>query len=430
VIVGAGLAGAKAAETLRLDGFQGRIVLIGADSLRPYSRPPLSKGYLRGERERTSVFIHEASFYSEHDIELMVATRVTDLIPGTAVIRTDSDGPIKYDRLLLATGARPRTLDVPGSDLDGIHYLRTLGDADRLRYALKSTRRLAVIGGGWIGSEVAASARQMGVDVVLIDPKAYPLQTVLGPEVGKVFRDLHVEHGVELKLGTRIASFVGDGPVEGVRTTAGEIIEADLVLVGIGVKPRTELAAAADLTLDNGIAVDQHLETGLPGIFAAGDVASAWHPSLNRRLRVEHWGTARDQGIIAGKNMLGAVQVYDRIPNFFSDQYDFGIEYVGHADHWDRVVFRGDPTTRSFITFWLADGRVVAAMSANVSDVKDSFEALIRSKGVISVARLVDPDVPLDELLDDGSSQLLLENFMEQREVEGRRYDQAATAAR
>jgi 3-phenylpropionate/trans-cinnamate dioxygenase ferredoxin reductase subunit len=329
-----------------------------------------------------------------------------------AQVETDSGRRLDYDRLLLATGARPRIMNVGGSDLDGIHYLRTIGDSDRLRQELKVAMRLAVIGGGWIGSEVAASARQLGVDVVLIDPRANPLEKVLGPEVGAVFRQLHTDHGVEFRPNTLIDSFVGHGAVEGVRTTSGEIIAADHVLVGIGVLPRTELAVDAGLELDDGVATDHRLRTSAPKIFAAGDVASAWHPLFNRRLRVEHWANARDQGIVAARNMLGQSHSYDRIPHFLSSQYDFNIEYAGHARHWDRMVFRGDPASRSFIAFWLAGGRLVAGMNANIPGVHDDIEALIRSREQVSVERLTNPDVPLDEI------------------AEGGRHDQTAAALR
>jgi 3-phenylpropionate/trans-cinnamate dioxygenase ferredoxin reductase component len=398
VIVGAGLAGAKAAETLRGEGFDGRVVLVGAEASPPYNRPPLSKGYLRGERERSSIFVHSEGFYHDKEIELLRSTRVSRIHPGVAQVETDSGRRLDYDRLLLATGARPRIMNVGGSDLDCIHYLRTIGDSDRLRQDLKRTTRLAVIGGGWIGSEVAASARQLGVDVVLIDRRSNPLEKVVGPEVGAVFRQLHTDHGVEFRPNTRIESFIGHGTVEGVRTTSGEVIAADLVLVGIGVLPRTELAADAGLELDDGVVTDHRLRTSAPKIFAAGDIASAWHPLFNRRLRVEHWANARDQGIIAARNMLGQSHSYDRIPHFLSSQYDFSIEYAGHAWHWDQVVFRGDPASRSFIAFWLAGGRLVAGMNANIPGVHDDIEALIRSRTQISVEELLDPDLPLHEI--------------------------------
>lgn len=398
VIVGASLAGAKAAETLRGEGFDGRLVLIGEEAERPYERPPLSKDHLRGQDEPGSIFVHHEGFYAEHDIELRSSTRVTAVHPGEARIETDDCEVIGYDRLLLATGARPRRLKVPGSDLDGIHYLRTVQDCDRLGAALVSASRLAVVGAGWIGSEVAASARQLGVEVVLIDPLATPLERVLGPEVGAVYRDLHARHGVELRLNTSVDAFAGDHSVEGVRTAGGEVIPADVVVAGIGVEPRTDLAAAAGLDLDNGITVDEYLCTSAPGVYAAGDVAAAWHPDLRQRIRVEHWANALNQGAVAAKNMLGLPTVYDRVPYFFSDQYDLGMEYAGYTTSWDEVVFRGDPTSGEFLAFWIDDGLVVAGMNANTWDVNDAIQDLIRSRHPIPLDRLADPAVPLTEL--------------------------------
>lgn len=399
MIVGASLAGAKAAETLRGEGFGGRLVLIGDEVERPYERPPLSKGHLRGQDETGSIFVHRDGYYADQDIELLSSTRVTAVHVGDARVETDDGQMIDYDRLLLATGARPRHLDVPGGELAGIHYLRTVQDCDRLRAALTSADRLAVVGAGWIGSEVAASARQLGAEVVVIDPMATPLERVLGPEVGGVYRDLHARHGVELHLNTSVDALVGHGHVEGVRTTGGATLAADVVVVGIGVEPRTELAAEAGLDLDNGIAVDEQLQTSVPGVFAAGDVASAWHPHLGRRIRVEHWANALNQGIVAARNMLGSAAVYDRVPYFFSDQYELGMEYAGYAASWDEVVIRGDPATGEFVAFWLGDGRVLAGMNANTWDVNDAIQDLIRSEQPVPADRLADPAVPVGELV-------------------------------
>jgi 3-phenylpropionate/trans-cinnamate dioxygenase ferredoxin reductase subunit len=412
VVVGAGLAGAKAAEALRNEGFDGRIFLAGSEDASPYNRPPLSKGYLRGQRNRSSILVSEEGFYSDNDIDLMLSTRVTALSTSSAQLETDSGRNLNYDRLLLATGARPRTLKVAGAGLEGIHYLRTVADADRLRERMQSATRLAVVGAGWIGSEVAASARQMGVDVVLVHPRATPLEKVLGPQVGEVFRTLHAEHGVELRPHSRVESFAGRSAVEGVRTTTGEVIPADLVLVGAGIEPRTELAERAGLPVGDGIVVNERLQTGDPAVFAAGDVASAWHPIFNRRLRVEHWANAIYQGQTAARNMLGHHDVYDRIPNFFSDQYDLSIEYIGHSGRSDEPVFRGDPASRRFLAFWLQDGRVVAGMNCGFRRVHDSIEALIRSQRRVSAEELADAGIPLEQI------------------AEGRRHDQASTALR
>jgi 3-phenylpropionate/trans-cinnamate dioxygenase ferredoxin reductase subunit len=255
-----------------------------------------------------------------------------------------------------------------------------------------------VVGGGWIGSEVAASARQMGVDVALIDPQSVPLQRVVGPEVGAVFRDLHADHGVDLHLGVGVESIVGHGRAEAVRTTDGRTLDADLVVVGVGVTPRTELAEAGGLEVGDGIMVDAFLETSVAGIFAAGDVAAAWHPGLMTHIRVEHWANALNQGPAAARAMLGNGIPYDRVPYFFSDQYDLGLEYSGYARTWERVVFRGDPAGREFIAFWINDGRVVAGMNVNVWDVVQPIQALVRSGRPVDLDRLANPTVPLEEL--------------------------------
>ncbi len=399
VIVGASVAGAMAAETLRAEGFDGRVVLIGSEPHRPYERPPLSKQLLRGESDTADAFVHADSFYKDHDIELRVGARVHEILPPSQVVTVDHGESIHYDRLLLTTGARSRRLRVRGADLPGVHYLRDLDDNKTLRADLQSAARVAIVGAGWIGSEVAASVRQLGFDVALIDPGTVPLGAVLGPEVGAVYRDLHAAHGVELHLGMTVDRFLGTTSVAGVRTTDGNEIAADLVVVGIGAEPRIELARRAGLLIDGGIAVDEMLQTSVPGVFAAGDVAAAWHPTLGRRIRIEHWANAQNQGIVAAKNMLGAAIPYNRVPYFFSDQYDLGMEYSGYASSWDRVAFRGDPATREFIAFWIAGNQVVAAMNANVWDVTETLQALVRSQQPVDESRLVNPDVPLEALV-------------------------------
>ena len=398
VIVGAGFAGAKAAETLRDEGFDGRVVLIGAESERPYERPPLSKEYLRGEAERETTYVHEAGFYTGRDIELRVGASVVALEPGSQEVVLAGAERVAYDRLLLTTGAEPRRLTIPGSELDGILELRTLSDSDALRERLDAGGRLVVVGAGWIGSEVAASARVRGLDVTLIAPESVPLERVLGPEVGAVYRDIHLDHGVEMLLGTEIEALEGDGRVERVRTRDGRTIGCDAVVVGVGASPRTDLAAAAGLAVENGILVDGRLETSVAGIFAAGDVANHLHPALGR-LRVEHWDNALQQGPAAARSMLGAAEDYARAPYFFSDQYDVGMEYSGHATTWDRVVFRGDPATREFIAYWLAEGRVLAGMNVNVWDVAEPIQALIAEGRPVDERRLADPDVSPADLL-------------------------------
>ena len=399
VIVGASLAGAKAAETLREEGFDGRLVLIGNETERPYERPPLTKDYLRAESPREKVYVHAEAFYREHDIELMTGTAVTALDPGSSLITLDPGGELGYDRLLLTTGAEPRRLPTPGANLDGVYYLRTLEDCDALRERLGQGGRAAVIGSGWIGAEFAASARLRGADVTVIDPVSVPLERVLGPEVGAIYRDVHRDHGVQLRLGTGVEGFEGERSVRAVRTSDGGTIECDFAVVGIGVVPRAELAEGAGLNTDNGILVDHSLATSAPGVFAAGDVANAWHPFYDRYIRVEHWANALNQGPAAARAMLGQAVAYDRIPYFFSDQYDVGMEYSGFAAEWDEVVFRGDPASREFIAFWLSERRVVAGMNVNVWDVNEHVQALIRSCRVVDVAALADPGTPLDSLV-------------------------------
>ena len=399
VIVGAGLAGAKAAETLRAEGFDGRLLLLGEEAERPYERPPLSKGYLRGETDRDSLYVHPEGFYAAHGIELRPSSPVGAIDPGSRQVELVSGERISHERLLLATGAAPRRLPLPGADLAGIQYLRTRSDADALAAAAAHAEHVVVVGTGWIGSEAAASLRQLGREVTLVGPDTAPLVRVLGPEVGGVYRDLHADHGVRLALGTRVAAFRGHGRVEAVVTSDGRTIEGDLVLVGAGAVPRTELAEAAGLPVRNGILVNEQLEVvGAAGVYAAGDVAAAWHPRYQRYLHVEHWANARNQGPAAARNMLGRSLPYARLPYFYSDQYDLSMEYSGLATTWDRVVVRGDLAARTFIAFWLKDQRVIAGMNANVWDVTESIQTLIRSGRSVDPARLADPDIPLDQV--------------------------------
>jgi 3-phenylpropionate/trans-cinnamate dioxygenase ferredoxin reductase subunit len=397
-VIGASLAGAKAAEAARDAGYDGQIILIGDEPGAPYERPPLSKAVLRGEKDPGTARVHPADFYATHDIQLGTDHAVAlDL----AVRRVEVAGGagIDFDTAVIATGAAPRPLPLAGADLAGVHYLRTIDDAVRLRDAIRSSNRVAVIGAGWIGSEVAASARQMGADVVLIDPAPVPLQRVLGDEIGAVFRDLHADHGVDLRLGVGVARLQGDKTVEAIVLEDGRVEAADVVVVGVGVTPRAELADATSLRVDNGIVVDEHLETNAPGISAAGDVANAWHPYYDRHLRVEHWANALNQGITAGRNAAGNRETYTRLPYFFSDQYDLGMEYVGYSDPSDRVVVRGDLASREFIAFWHHDGILTAAMNVNTWDVVDDLKALIEARVAVDPARLSNPDVPIRDLV-------------------------------
>ncbi len=353
----------------------------------------------RGESEREKAFVHSEGFYEEQDIELVTGVQCTAIDLALNTITLDEGRALGYDKLLLTTGAEPRRLSVPGSDLDGIYYLRTLGDCEVLRQRLESGGRVAVVGAGWIGSEVAASARQKGLEVALIDPLSLPNERVFGREIGSFYRDVHARHGVDLRLGEGVAAVVGDGRVAAVRTNSGTTIECDFVVVGIGVTPRVQLAADAGLEVENGIVVDEKLQTSAPNVFAAGDVANAWHPSYQRRIRIEHWANALNQGPAAARAMLDEPVSYDRIPYFFSDQFEVGMEYSGFAADWDQVEFRGDRDGGEFVAFWLKDRCVVAGMNVNVWDVNRHVQALIRSSGPVDVAALRDPGTPLDALV-------------------------------
>jgi 3-phenylpropionate/trans-cinnamate dioxygenase ferredoxin reductase component len=397
-IVGASLAGAKAAEAARGAGYDDRIVLIGDEPDPPYERPPLSKAVLRGEADPDSARVHDPAFYTAHAVERIVDRAISLDVAARRVEL--ADGPsVAFSQAILTTGASPRRLAVAGSELAGVHHLRTVADATALRDAIRRAGRVAVIGAGWIGSEVTASARQVGAEVVLIDPAPTPLHHLLGDRLGGVFRDLHAEHGVSLRLGAGVAALRGRTAVEAVVLDDGTVEAADVVVVGIGVAPCTELAdRAAGIDVDDGIVVDQHLETTVAGIFAAGDVASAWHPHYRRRLRVEHWANALNQGVTAGRNAAGAGTAYTRLPYFFSDQYDLGLEYVGHHHPEDALVVRGDLGGRKFIALWHRDGVVSAGMSVNVWDVVDELKAIIETGTVHDPAGLGDVDVPLPQL--------------------------------
>jgi 3-phenylpropionate/trans-cinnamate dioxygenase ferredoxin reductase component len=401
-IVGASLAGAKAAETLREEGFDGRIVLLGAEPERPYERPPLSKDYLQGASDRDAVHVHPAEWYGEQDVALRTGALVTaiDRDAGEVVL---ADGEhVGYERLLLATGSSARHLSVPGAELDGVLHLRTLDDSDRLRTAILSASRVAVIGAGWIGLEVTAAARLAGAEVTVLEAAEQPLRAALGDRIGAVFAELHREHGVDLRLGVQVAEIVGDGGLaRGVRLADGGLVEADVVVVGIGAAPNIGLAEAAGLEIEDGVVVDEHLRTSDPNIHAAGDIAAIWYPALGRRLRVEHWATAQYTGPAAALGMLddpGAA--YDQLPYFFTDQYDLGMEYTGHAapGDADELVVRGDLGSREFVAFWLRAGRLLAGMNVNVWDVTEDIDRLIRAGRPLDTDRLADPAVPLANL--------------------------------
>jgi 3-phenylpropionate/trans-cinnamate dioxygenase ferredoxin reductase subunit len=382
-VVGAGLAGAKAVEALRAEGFDGRLVLFGAEPYRPYERPPLSKGYLQGTAERDAAFVHPEGWYAEHDVDLRLGTRVAGLDRHAHELIAGHGDPLHYDKALIATGASPRRLRVPGAELAGVHYLRELDDSDALRAAFTPGAQVVVIGAGWIGLETAAAARAAGAAVTVLESAALPLLRVLGPQMATVFADLHRDNGVDLRCGVTVAAVrpaQGEPAVVGsVELGDGTVLDADVVVVGVGVAPNVELARSAGLAVEDGILVDASLRTSDPDIVAAGDVANAEHPVLGRRIRVEHWANALNQPAVAAKTMLGIDAVYDRLPYFFSDQYDLGMEYLGHAGADDDVTVHGDLDARQFVALWTRDGRVIAGMNVNIWDVTDQIRELILS---------------------------------------------------
>jgi 3-phenylpropionate/trans-cinnamate dioxygenase ferredoxin reductase component len=401
VIAGASLAGAKAAETLRDEGFGGAVILLGDETERPYERPPLSKGYLLGKDEKSTIYVHDQGWYAEHGVDLRLGVTVTAIDPAGRTVSTSGGESVRYDRLLLATGASPRRLSAPGGDLDGVLYLRRVGDSERLAAAFSGGGRVVVVGAGWIGLEVTAAAREAGCEVTVVEPEPVALHRQLGPELGGMFTGLHREHGVTFRFGESVTELSGTGGrVSGVVTSAGVRLAADTVVVGIGAIPNTGLAEAAGLEVSNGVVVDEALRSSAEGIYACGDVARAYHPLYGRHVRVEHWANALNGGPAAARSMLGQAVSYDSVPYFYSDQYDLGMETAGLPEpgSYDQVVYRGDTGGREFVAFWLSGGAVVAGMNVNVWDVSDDIQALIKSRRQVDVARLSDTEVPVSEV--------------------------------
>jgi 3-phenylpropionate/trans-cinnamate dioxygenase ferredoxin reductase component len=397
VIVGGGMAGAIATQTLREEGFDGKITLLGQEPNAPYERPPLSKDYLQGKADRDSIFVHPEPWYAEHAVELSLGSTVTSLDPASRTITAIGER-LSYDKLLLATGSKPRRLDVPGADLDGVYYLRNVEESDWLKIEFAQANRVVIIGAGWIGLETAAAARAAGLDVTLLVSGDLPLQHVLGPEAAPIFDELHRSHGVDLRYRTTAVELTGrHGRVTGVMLSDGTRIDADMIIVGIGAVPRTEIAADAGLKIDNGIVVDEHLRTSDPDIFAAGDIARTYNPRLGRHIRVEHWANARRQGVVAAKAMLGQDAADVRPSYFFTDQYDLSMEYTGDIGPagYDRVIFRRHADSDQMIVFWLSEQRVQAGMNINIWDVADDIERLIQSARPINADDLADPAIPL-----------------------------------
>ncbi len=402
IIIGGGLAGVSAAEELRKQGFEGTIQLIGKEAHAPYIRPPLSKGYLNGSDGLDAVFVHPDEWYAENKIELLTGTKVYGVNARDHEVTVAGGKPLHYDKLLLATGSSPRILTIDGAELGGVHYLRTLDDSKALNKELAGGgRKLVLIGSGWIGMEVGATARTLGNDVTILEQVAIPLSGAIGDELGAMFADLHKEHGVDMRMSVSVEKIVGShGKVAGVQLDTGEVIPADLVLIGVGAVPNVALADDAGIITENGIVVDQAMQTSDPDIFAAGDVANAFHPLANMRLRSEHWANALNEGPAAARGMLGQNESFEDIPYFYTDQYDVGMEYSGYGPmtRGAKVVYRGNREGREFIAFWIRDERVVAGMNVNVWDVNEQVQRLIREGKAIDESRLVDESVPLEDI--------------------------------
>jgi 3-phenylpropionate/trans-cinnamate dioxygenase ferredoxin reductase subunit len=400
VIVGAGLAGAKAAQALRSEGYDGHVTLLGDESHRPYQRPPLSKEYLHGKAGRDALFVHPEIWYQTRDIDLRLNSVATAIDRERHTVTLRGGERIGYEKLLLATGAAPRTLEVAGSAHAPVLYLRRIEDSERIRAALRPHARLVVVGAGWVGLEVAAAARAAGTQVTVVESAHLPLLRALGPEIAPAFVHLHRAHGVDLRLGAEIAAIAdsGHGPAS-VQLTDGSVLEADTVVAGIGAVPNTMLAADAGLAVRDGILVDASLQTGDPDIYAAGDVARALHPLYREHIRVEHWASARHQPTVVARAMLGdRGAVYDRVPFFYSDQYDLAMQFSGHLEPggYERVVVRGDlqRPEEGLLVFYLAEDRVLAGMSVNLPGALRRIEHLIRSGKPVDAADLADPGLP------------------------------------
>ena len=398
VIVGAGQAGGEAAATLREEGFDGRVVLIGAEPQPPYERPPLSKEYLRGESPFEQALLQPLDFYGENDIETRFGVRVNGVDAAEKVVELDHGERVPYDALLVATGGRNRRVAVPGIDLEGIYGLRTVVDSERIRAEISPGRKAVVVGMGFIGSEVAASLRQSGVEVTVVDRNTVPLRRILGEEIGRVVGEIHRDGGTELIFEDKVAAFEGAERVERITTQRGHRIECDFVVVGLGVEPATELLAGTGVKIDNGVVVDEYCRTGVGGIYAAGDVANHFHPVFKRHIRVEHWQNALKQGPAAARNMLGENEPYGEIPWFWSDQFAHNLQYAGFHSEWDELVVRGNTEERNFVAFYRKDGRVLAAVAINRGrDLRRSIP-LIKTQEEIAAATLCDLDVDLRTL--------------------------------
>ncbi|MFH5228599.1 NAD(P)/FAD-dependent oxidoreductase [Antrihabitans spumae] len=400
VIVGGGLAGAKLAEALRDKDFAGTVILLSQEDHLPYERPPLSKEHITGKKSLDGFTVLTRQWYRDHHIDLRLGTEVTAIDRSAKTVSLPDGSTISYDKLALATGSRSRRPPIPGSDAVGVHYLRTVEESDALVDVLAHGGRLAVVGAGWIGLEIAANAREKGVDVTIVEAAELPLLAALGSEMGAVFADLHREHGVDFRFGAKVEAITdSDGTATGLRLGDGTTIDADAVLVAVGAAPNIEIADAAGLDTDSGVLVDASMTTSDPDIVAVGDIAEQDHPVLHHRIRVEHWANALNQPAVAAATMLCKSATYENLPYFYTDQYDLGMEYVGHATDYAQVVVRGDTAKREFVAFWLgADNTVKAGMNVNIWDVTDAVKALVASGRPVDPELLANPEVGLDSV--------------------------------
>jgi len=398
VIVGANSTGGAAAATLRTEGFEGDVIVVGAEQHPPYERPPLSKEYLRGEATADSALLRPAAWYSDNGVDMRLGSRAVSVDVGRRVVRLEDRDGIPFDKVLVATGGRNRRLSVPGHDLPGILDLRTFEDADRIRREARPGRRAVVVGAGFIGCEVAASLRQLGVEVEVVEIFEAPLFRVVGRDVGMVYESIHRDHGVRFHFTDDVIRFEGHDRVEAVVTGKGVRIECDFVVVGIGIEPATEVIDETRVAVENGIVVDQFCQTTVPGVFAAGDVANHYHPLFDRRIRVEHWDNALKHGAAAAKNMVGIRTEYADPHWFWSDQYEYNLQYAGFSADWDELVVRGSMDERNFVGFYRKDGVVQAAVGVNRGrDVRRAM-ALIKSRQVVDAKALRDEDVDLRKM--------------------------------
>ncbi|RAQ94160.1 NAD(P)/FAD-dependent oxidoreductase [Thermogemmatispora tikiterensis] len=399
LIIGAGQAGVSAAVTLRHEGFDGEIMLIGAESHLPYERPPLSKDYLLGQKPIDDLFIHNSRFYVENHIQTLLGVKAVRVNPYEKVVelaRANCVRPtIAYDKLLIATGVRNRKLRVPGATLEGIYYLRTIEEADAIRQACRSGQRAVLVGMGFIGCEVAASLRQSGIEVVAIEAYKTPLYRVVGEKIGKVFEEIHREHGVRFLFEETIVAFEASQRVQCVVTSSGRRIDCDFVIIGVGVEPVTELVEGSEVQIENGIVVNQYCQTQVPDIYAAGDVANHFHPVVGKKMRVEHWQNAISQGRAAALNMLGRREPYQEVHWFWSDQYKYNVQYAGFPCAWDQLVVRGKLNEHKFTAFYMQEGKVMAVISIN------------RGKDILRTIPLIRAQIPVDPLkLQDEATDL------------------------